>query len=101
MEVGPRANKEAVTEFEVVRRGKDFSILKVYPLTGRTHQIRSHMVYIGHPVVGDIIYGGPDKINGRQFGRQLLHAQKISFIHPSKNKRVEFEAPLPEDMEKL
>jgi len=63
--------------------------------TGRTHQIRVHMSHIGHPVLGDSLYGEeePDLI-----GRQALHASGLSFIHPITKERVDFEAPLPEDM---
>ena len=99
--VGPLAKKEGITEFKVAKRSGGFSVIEVYPLTGRTHQIRSHMVYIGHPVLGDRVYGGPENMDGRTFPRQMLHAKRISFTHPSTGKRVEFEAPLPDDMKDL
>lgn len=99
--VGPLARKDAVTEFTVTKVTKEYSLLEVKPLTGRTHQIRSHLSYIGHPVLGDITYGGPEKAGGFEFKRHMLHAYKIRFVHPTKGKHVEFMAPLPKDMEIL
>jgi len=99
--VGPLAKKNSVTEFKVVLRSGEYSVLEVYPLTGRTHQIRSHMVYIGHPVLGDVFYGGLQQLKETQYSRQMLHARRITFTHPSAAKQVEFEAPIPEDMKGL
>jgi 23S rRNA pseudouridine1911/1915/1917 synthase len=99
--VGPLAKKNSVTEFKVLFRSPEYSVLEVYPLTGRTHQIRSHMVYIGHPVLGDVFYGGLQQLREKQYGRQMLHARRITFTHPTEAKKVEFEAPLPEDMKGL
>ena len=99
--VGPLASKMAITEFSVVYRSRGYSLLEVHPVTGRTHQIRSHLAYIGHPVLGDVTYGGPESVGSSVFKRQMLHAYKVSFIHPAKSKRMEFSAPLPEDMERL
>ena len=99
--VGPLAKKNSVTEFKVMFRNQDYSVLEVYPLTGRTHQIRSHMVYIGHPVLGDVFYGGLQQLKEKQYGRQMLHARRISFTHPSTGKKVEFEATIPDDMKGL
>jgi 23S rRNA pseudouridine1911/1915/1917 synthase len=96
--VGPLSSKNAVTVFEIVKRNKKYSFLKVFPLTGRTHQIRSHLKYIGHPVVGDAFYGGPVKIDDKVFKRQMLHAYSISFTHPSTSRRLQFTADIPEDM---
>ncbi len=100
IEVGPLAKKQAVTEFKVLHRSRDFSILQVHIITGRTHQIRSHMKYIGHPVLGDTAYGGSDHIGDMKFTRQMLHSYKISFTHPVTSKPMEFTAPLPEDLKK-
>jgi 23S rRNA pseudouridine1911/1915/1917 synthase len=99
--VGPLAKREAVTEFTTMHSGKEYSLLEVRPLTGRTHQIRSHLSYIGHPVLGDPTYGGPEKTSTHAFKRQMLHAFRITFTHPSKGKRVVFEAPIPNDMKDL
>ncbi|MFH1367723.1 MAG: RluA family pseudouridine synthase [Elusimicrobiota bacterium] len=99
--VGPMAKKDAITEFTVIRAAKEYSLLEVRPLTGRTHQIRSHLAYIGHPVLGDGTYGGPETAGGYEFFRTMLHAYKITFMHPSKGRPVDFTAPLPKDMVKL
>ena len=99
MVVGPMAKKMAVTEFSVLSRSPDYSLLEAHPVTGRTHQIRSHMAYIGHPVLGDTAYGGPETIGSHRFGRQMLHAYRVSFMHPSAGKRVEFTAPPPSDID--
>jgi len=101
IEVGPLAKKMAVTEFTVIKRTREFSLLEVRPVTGRTHQIRSHLAYIGHPVLGDVTYGGPERIGGYTFPRQMLHAYRVSFNHPGTGKRLECSAPLPPDMAQL
>lgn len=82
--------KEAVTHYRVIREFRDMSLLKVRLETGRTHQIRVHMAYIGHPVVKDPIYGL--KVKGRVNDGQLLHAGKLGFIHPSTGEYMEFNA---------
>ncbi|MFC1501253.1 RluA family pseudouridine synthase [Elusimicrobiota bacterium] len=95
--VGPAAKKMSITEFKVVSRKDGFSLLEVNPLTGRTHQIRTHMAYIGHPVLGDQTYGGPVKLGNNIFNRQMLHAYKIRIQHPTKHKSAEFAAKPPKD----
>ena len=93
--------KEAITFFHVEKRYKDSEVTLVSCrlLTGRTHQIRVHMDYIGHPVIGDPLYGtGNRKIYD---AGQLLHAYKLTFIHPSSGKEMSFTAPLPEHFEKV
>jgi 23S rRNA pseudouridine1911/1915/1917 synthase len=90
--------KHAVTHFHVIERFKDFTFVECQLETGRTHQIRVHMKYIGYPLAGDPKYG-PKKtldING-----QALHAGVLGFNHPRTNEYLEFEAPLPEDIELL
>ena len=85
-------SKEAVTHFEVLDEFGQFSLLKFKLETGRTHQIRVHSSYIGHPVYGDEVYGKAIKgVEG-----QCLHAKKIGFIHPKSNEYVEFDSVLPD-----
>jgi 23S rRNA pseudouridine1911/1915/1917 synthase len=102
--------KEAVTRYEVVRRFARQSLVRLYPKTGRTHQLRVHMSYIGHPFVGDSFYGGHDvserSLLGRGsdepvMGRQALHAWKIKFVHPISERPLEIEAPLAADLQRL
>jgi 23S rRNA pseudouridine1911/1915/1917 synthase len=77
------------TEFRVLQRRLDRSLVLVRPRTGRTHQIRVHFTYIGHPVVGDTLYGGPPNAN------LLLHAWKLTILHPATGAPLTFEAPAP------
>jgi len=86
--------KPAVTNFKVIDRFKNFTLLEVSLETGRTHQIRVHMAYINHPVVGDPLYGVKKQVD--EFG-QYLHAKKIGFRHPRTNKYMEFEVDLPNE----
>jgi len=92
--------KEAVTHYKVISRNKEknFTVLEVTPKTGRTHQIRIHFSHIGHPILGDTLYNGP-MVQG--LSRQALHAKSISFMHPSKNKEVEFSAEIPKDIKQF
>ena len=86
--------KRAITDYKVVKRFKDFTLCEFSLHTGRTHQIRVHAKHLGHPVVGDPVYGPkkcPFKLNG-----QLLHAYEISFFHPTSGERMTFNAPLPD-----
>jgi 23S rRNA pseudouridine1911/1915/1917 synthase len=84
--------KEAVTEYSVVKTMGDHALLKVSPKTGRTHQIRVHLASIGHPIVGDLLYGG--KAGAGKGERLMLHAGAIAFSDDAGN-RFEFESPLP------
>lgn len=90
--------KHAVTHFQVVERFGDYTLLECRLETGRTHQIRVHMNYIGFPLVGDPKYGPKKTID---FGGQVLHAATLGFDHPSTGEYLEFEAPLPADYEQL
>lgn len=86
--------KEAVTHYHVLKRFKNFTYIECTLETGRTHQIRVHMASIGHPILGDQVYGParcPYKLTG-----QTLHAKVLGFIHPRTGEYMEFEAPLPE-----
>lgn len=87
------ASREAVTHYFVVRHFIGFTQLRLRLETGRTHQIRVHMAYIGHPVAGDPVYG-PKKVI-TSLGGQCLHAGLIGFVHPRTGQYMEFEAPLP------
>lgn len=84
--------KEAITNFKVLKRFKDFTYIECKLETGRTHQIRVHLEYIGHPLVGDKTYGRR-KVIGDQ--GQFLHAKTIGFIHPTTGKWMEFDSELP------
>ena len=90
--------KNAVTHFRVIERFKDFTLVECQLETGRTHQIRVHMKYIGFPLAGDPKYGPKKtlKLDG-----QALHAGLLGFIHPRTNEYMEFEAPIPEEFENL
>jgi len=96
--VTDRYAKEAVTHFTVIERLGDFTIVELKLETGRTHQIRVHMKYIGYPLAGDPVYGRPKtiKLNG-----QALHAGILGFDHPRTGERMQFEAPLPADFEDI
>ena len=86
--------REAVTHFEVAELLGGYALLNVKLETGRTHQIRVHLAAIDLPVVGDPVYGVPDKALGRQF----LHASRLAFDHPVTDERVDVESPLPDDL---
>ena len=87
-------SKDAITHFRVLERFKDVTLIECTLETGRTHQIRVHMSYIGYPIVNDPVYGRRKKIN--DFG-QMLHAKTIGFIHPVKNEYMEFSCDVPKE----
>lgn len=87
--------KDAITNFKVLKRYKDYTFLECILDTGRTHQIRVHLNYIGHPVVNDPVYSGKKCTS---FG-QMLHSYKIAFTHPITNKNLEFEVELPAEFQ--
>lgn len=87
----------AITEYYVIKEFDNMSLLYISLQTGRTHQIRVHMQYINHPIVGDGLYGTSSKL----INRQALHACKVSFIHPLTKEHMNIEANLPDDMLKL
>ncbi|MEK3887391.1 RluA family pseudouridine synthase [Bacillus sp. FSL K6-3431] len=89
--------KRAVTSYRLVHQYNDFAHLKLQLETGRTHQIRVHMNYIGYPMLGDNLYGGDSEI----ISRQALHCSKLQFIHPLTKKEMILTADLPLDMQKL
>ena len=88
-----KGGKESITTFKVLERFGDYTLLELKLETGRTHQIRVHMAYIGHPVLGDPLYG-PKKVIG-EYG-QYLHAQTLGFVHPRTNEYLEFTSELPD-----
>jgi 23S rRNA pseudouridine1911/1915/1917 synthase len=95
--VTDRNSKTAITHFVVLERiGGDYSLLELQLETGRTHQIRVHMKYIGYPLAGDPVYGRNKTV---ALDGQALHAAVLGFTHPRTGERLQFEAPLPEDME--
>jgi len=114
MAVLSRGGKEAVTRYRTlaVYGEGTISLLECRLLTGRTHQIRVHLTHVGHPLVGDPLYGRGIPRSGRQLpedlrnaiknlGRQALHARSLGFEHPQDGRRLEFETPLPPDLRNL
>ncbi len=99
MAVNTNNGRRAVTYFKVLERFKDATLVEVKLETGRTHQIRVHMSYIGYPIIGDTVYG--KKKDKYDIGGQALHAKTLGFVHPVKNEYMEFEAELPEYFKKL
>ena len=94
MAVTEKNSKEARTHFRVVERFKDYSLVECRLETGRTHQIRVHMRYIDHPIVGDEKYGYRRTM---KIGGQLLHAHQLEFVHPSTGEKMVVEAEIPQD----
>ena len=92
--IDPEHGENAVTHYRVINGKNGHSLVSLILETGRTHQIRVHMKYIGHPLIGDYLYN-PDM---EFISRQALHSHRLSFRHPITGKTMEFEAPLPEDM---
>jgi 23S rRNA pseudouridine1911/1915/1917 synthase len=110
--------KEALTKYRAIsnfqfliskNKKEELTLLELYPKTGRTHQIRVHLKYINHPIFGDELYAGrkTSRDDRKILQRFFLHAKKISFFHPASSsnaasqKRVEFESPLPEELQKV
>ncbi|MFQ5961983.1 MAG: RluA family pseudouridine synthase [Candidatus Methylomirabilales bacterium] len=102
MAVRTRKGREAETAYEVLGLAPECTLVEVMPTTGRTHQIRVHFATMGHPVVGDKLYGGRRQRKSRwKVERQLLHAWKLAFTHPRTGERVESTAPLPRDFHEI
>ncbi|WP_342496369.1 RluA family pseudouridine synthase [Bacillus sp. FSL K6-3149] len=96
MTVTKESAKQAVTHFDVIERFQDFTVVECRLETGRTHQIRVHMKYIGYPLAGDPKYGPRKTVD---FNGQLLHAGVLGFDHPRTGEYIEFTAPVPADMQ--
>src|SRR5262249_17238379 len=103
--VNSRRPRDAVTEFSVIDRfeiePRTLTLLTARPRTGRTHQIRVHLAASGHPCVGDALYGGGTTSPGWSRSGQALHALSLTIEHPRTGKRLDFMAPLPDDITKL
>ncbi len=110
--IRPEKGKESITFYEVIEAFRGFSLLELTPKTGRTHQIRVHLSYLKHPIVADDMYGGKlvyqwqledsePVIQEPIINRVSLHAFSLEFTHPTTEKKVKFEAPLPDDMQNL
>ncbi len=100
MAINEKNGKPAITHFRIQERFSNFTFVRFRLETGRTHQIRVHMASIGHPLLGDELYGGA-RSGFQQLQGQTLHAETIGFIHPSTGEYMEFSAPLPDYFEKL
>ena len=96
-------SKEAVTHYRVLERFGNYTLVEAQLETGRTHQIRVHMSYIKHPLLGDELYGPTKNKNASKLGakRQMLHAGVLGFVHPSTGEYIEFESNPPEDFQKV
>jgi 23S rRNA pseudouridine1911/1915/1917 synthase len=102
---GPRG-KRAVTHWKRLNVLRDTTLVECRLETGRTHQVRVHMASIGHPLIGDPVYGRPGRTHGKLlnelgFGRQALHAAELGFTHPVTGRRLSFSSPMPPDMQEL
>jgi 23S rRNA pseudouridine1911/1915/1917 synthase len=103
--------RDAVSHYRVIQRFRAHTHIRVMLETGRTHQIRVHMGHIGHPLLGDPVYGGRPRLPKggsadfiyaiQHFSRQALHARRLGLVHPRTHEPLQFEAPLPDDMVKM
>ena len=89
--------KKSITKFEVLKKYNNYSLIKCYLLTGRTHQIRIHLKSINHPILGDYLYGNSSEL----ISRQALHCLKISFKHPIYNTNIRLISKIPIDIKSL
>lgn len=112
MVVTPINSRIAITHYSVLEQYNGFCLIEVTMETGRTHQIRVHLSYIGHPVLGDPEYGGRERVLKtktspmvrsaiQKLNRQALHASTLGFIHPISNEYLEFESPIPDDIQSV
>ncbi|MCX5886591.1 MAG: RluA family pseudouridine synthase [Proteobacteria bacterium] len=111
MSVRTKKGRESVTNWKMLKGYRDFSWLEIKPETGRTHQIRVHLSGIGHPVVGDPVYGGVSRLANlkdkslmesiKKLNRPILHASVLGFHHPRTKEYLEFTAPLPTEIQEI
>jgi len=108
MSTRSRRGRRAVTSWKVLERWEGFTLLELHPQTGRTHQIRVHLAAMGHPILGDPLYGKRSASQApvlkecfRGLHRQALHAHRLGFTHPHTGEKVEFISPLPPDMKEV
>ena len=99
MAVTEGKSREAITHFKVLKRFSGYTLVEATLRTGRTHQIRVHLAFIGFPIVGDQLYG--HRRQGLKIKRQALHSYVLGFVHPASKKYMEFSTPLPKDMQEL
>ena len=99
MAVTEGRSREAITQFQVLKRFSGCTLVEATLRTGRTHQLRVHLAFIGYPIVGDQLYG--QRKQGLNINRQALHSHILGFVHPLSKKYLEFSAPLPQDMQEL
>jgi 23S rRNA pseudouridine1911/1915/1917 synthase len=107
MSIRTKRGRPALTQWRVLERFKGVTFLELFPKTGRTHQIRVHLASMGHPILGDSLYGRKAKTGAIEdpmlrkcvetMGRQALHAHRLGFIHPQTGERVEFVSPIPKE----
>ncbi len=101
MAINYKNGRDAITHYKVLKQSvKGYTYIECSLETGRTHQIRVHMASIGHPILGDDVYG-PQKTKIKNLTGQTLHAKTLGFIHPDTNKYIEFDSPLPEYFQQL
>jgi 23S rRNA pseudouridine1911/1915/1917 synthase len=91
--------REAISEYKTVESFREYTLLEFHPLTGRTHQIRLHCAFLGCPIVGDKVYGR--KKPSVEIDRHFLHAYRLKIILPGEKETKLFEAPLPEELERV
>lgn len=101
MAINEKNGKPAITHYKVLQRFAKYTYMELRLETGRTHQIRVHMASIGHPLLGDELYGNPKNLAMKGLQGQTLHAMVIGFVHPTTHEYMEFEAPLPEYFQNL
>jgi 23S rRNA pseudouridine1911/1915/1917 synthase len=111
MSTRTKRGRMAITRWKKIEEFDGYTLLEIFPQTGRTHQIRVHLSSIGHPVLGDPLYGRkgrPGTIHDpflkegvKRMNRQALHAYKLGFIHPKTGKKLQFVSPMPKDIKEV